>query len=138
MRKSEMSKAQLDERNLVADTLTAAGWHFTGEYGERFEDDDWLNYEATMEYSNQGIDLRFDYYCQERDAVLYVESPEGKSLEITFLFEGYLERLLQALISIQDVVSPQNLEAPMATLLEACPEMFTVTPDGDRVRVKKT
>lgn len=130
MRRTEMSEQQLKNRQLFVDSLLAVGWRGSN-FNQDFDQGLRVSPEASMEYSNSAMDLRFDFVCQDPRLILYLDSHEGKSLGFVFKCENQLEPLLDAVIGMQDTISPGNLREKSAELLRACPEMFKISPSGD-------
>ncbi len=132
MKKSEMSQEQLQERQTFIDTLSQVGWSGT-QFNTLFEQDLWLDSEASMEYGNPKMELRLDYDCSKSSLTYYLDSKGGKSLELTIKFGKNLKAILDAITAHQDTISPANFRKKVLELLNVTPEIFIVTEDDQIV-----
>jgi hypothetical protein len=132
MEKSEMSEQQLRQRSMFVDSLTAAGWRGLN-FNEKFEHGLWVSPEASMEYSNATMALRLDQHFQDPRVILYLDSPDGKSLGLVFKCSDRLKPLLDAVIEMQDTLSPASIKEKSEQLLAACPQMFKISASGDQL-----
>lgn len=136
VKKSQMTERQLSDRTLFVKTLANAGWRGTL-FNEHFDSGLSGSPEASMEYSSKAMELRFDFEAKDPRLILYLDSPEGKSLGLVFRCPDQLDALLQAVIGIQDSVTAANIKKKSEELLSACPEMFKISASGDKeIRVK--
>ena len=132
MRRSEMNEQQLKHRDLFVETLMSAGW--TGlNFNEQFDSGLRVSPEASMEYSNPELTLRFDFICKDPRTILYLDSTEGKSLGLVFRCEDRLKQLLEVTVGFQDSINPANFKDKIEELLTVCPKIFKIAASGDRL-----
>jgi hypothetical protein len=129
MQKSELSQAQLRDRSAFVETLSQAGWRGTG-FNQQFEEGLWISPEASLEYSSSTISLRFDFEAEDPRFILYINSADGRELGLVFRCQDRLKQLLEAVIGMQDSLTPANIKDKAETLLAACPKMFKISASG--------
>lgn len=86
-----------------------------------------------MEYSNSAIDLRLDLLFEDPRIILYLDSKEGKSLGLVFKCEDRLKSLVNAVVRMQDIITPGNIKEKSEELLAACPKVFKISASGDKL-----
>lgn len=108
MRKKEFSKRQLSDRKQVIDVLEKAGWKGTA-FNRRFEEGDWLEDEASMEYSNGKMDLTANYTGSSNSLTLRLaDSASSREVAIKTEFGDRLEAVLKTIVSFQKKISAAN------------------------------
>jgi hypothetical protein len=132
MRKSEMSKGQLDQRSLFVDTLETAGWRGSN-FNRNFDEGLWEDPEASMDYSSRTISLRLDLSFEDPRMILYISSKGGKSLGLVFKCEDRQKQLLEAIVAMQDSLTPENVKTKTVDLLAVCPNVFKISASGDKL-----
>jgi hypothetical protein len=132
MRKSEMSEKQLQQRSLFVDTLETAGWRGSN-FNRNFDQGLWESPEASMTYSSQTISLRLDLSFEDPRMILYLNSKGGKSLGLVFKCEDRQKQLLEAIVAMQDSLTPENVKMKTVDLLAVCPNVFKISASGDKL-----
>jgi len=132
MRKSEMNEQQLRNREIFVETLTSAGWNALN-FNQQFDAGLWVSPEASMEYINPEMTLRFDFICKDPRTILYLDSTEGKSLGLVFKCEDRLEQLLEIVVGFQDSINSANSKDKVEELLVVCPKIFKIAASGDKL-----
>jgi hypothetical protein len=132
MRKSEMSEKQLQQRSLFVDTLETAGWRGSN-FNRNFDQGLWESPEASMTYSSQTISLRLDLSFEDPRMILYLNSKGGKSLGLVFKCEDRQKQLLEAIVAMQDSLTPENVKTKTVDLLAVCPNVFKISASGDKL-----
>lgn len=132
MRRSEMTEEQLKNRALFVETLAGSDWKGLS-FNDDFDQGLWSSPEASFEYSNPAMTLRLDFICEDPRVILYLDSPEGKSLGLVFKCFDDLKPLLDAVVGMQDGISPSTIKENSELLLAACPNMFKISASGDKL-----
>jgi hypothetical protein len=127
-----MSPEQLQERQLFIDTLAKAGWQ-GGLVNEQFEQGLWVNFEASMRYRGEQMNLRLDHYAEDRSLEYYLDAKSGRGLHLSIQYGERLAPLLEAIISHQDTLTPTDFREQIRQLLDVVPEIFTVKGEGDKL-----
>jgi len=131
MKKSEMNESQLRDRTLFVDTLSRAGWQGTL-FNEQFDEGLWTAPEASLEFSSKAMQMRFDFEAEDPRVILYLDSPEGRSLGLVFRCIDRLAPLLKAVIAVQDTINAANIKRKSEEFLSACPNVFKISASGDK------
>ncbi len=141
MRKSELNESQLSIRALFVETLKAKGWQGSL-FNQQFDQGLWVSPDASLNYSHESLTMRVDLNLDDDPRViLYISSAEGKSLGLVFKCVDNLKPLLDALVGMQNTISPDNIKQKSDELFVACPQMFKISASGDKlipVKSKRT
>ena len=132
MRKSEMSEKQLQQRSLLVETLEAAGWRGSN-FNRNFDQGLWSSPEASMNYSGGSMSLRLDLLFEDPRMILYLTSKGGKSLGLVFKCEDRQKQLLDAIVGMQDSLTPENVKTKTVDFLAVCPNVFKISSSGDKL-----
>lgn len=132
MEKGEMNEEQLRRRTFFVDTLAAAGWRGLS-FNQKFDAGLWTSPEASMQYASGTMTLRLDFVFEDPRVILYIDSPEGKSLGLVFRCEDRLKPLLETIVGMQDTIGPANIKEKSEELLTVCTKMFKISASGDKL-----
>jgi hypothetical protein len=132
MRQSEMNQEQLARRSLFVDTLTAAGWRSSNN-NRNFDNGLWVSPEASLSYSNPDMTLIFELALDDPRAILHLDAKGGRTLGLVFKCVDRLKDLLNAVVAMQNDISPDNVKNTSTNLLAVCPEMFKISASGDKL-----
>jgi hypothetical protein len=127
-----MNEEQLRQRALFVDTLTNAEWRGSN-FNRNFDEGLWSSPEASMTYSNRQLALRIDLLFEDPRLILYVTSKTGKGLGLVFKCLENQGPLLEALIRIQDILTPDNIKEKTKELVTTCRSVFKISASGDRL-----
>lgn len=125
MRKSEMNATQLEDRDTVIRTLTAAGWKDTSQ-GNWFERDLWAQHEATLEYNNGSMILRAALSVENRSIDTRIEDFGGGAIALSISYGEQLTTVLDTIISVQDTTTPETYQDSVQVLVQHCPEVYVL------------
>jgi hypothetical protein len=128
MRKSEMTKEQLQERSAITASLAAAGWSGPLEE-ESFAQNLWLDPEASMEYENDSMLLDLEYNAEKKSVYFTISAHTGESIQLVIEYGKKLDELLQTVIDFQDEISPNNYRQFLRRILKVCPSTRVDTGD---------
>lgn len=124
MRKKEFSKHQLVDRKQVIDALGKAGWKGTA-FNRRFEEGDWLEEEASMEYGNGKMNMTANYTGASNSLILRLaDSTTGREVAIKTEFGDQLEKVLRAIVSFQDKISATNYRDHLSEIVRLVPDTY--------------
>jgi len=130
MRKTEMSPQQLAQRELIVETLGAAGWQTPTNENEMFDDDFWLTREAVMSHAGQAVTLWMFYRADQNAMYIQFEFSDGSMFELKLGIDEKLSEVLQAITSFQNQVTNSNYRDHIRTLM-ALNDRIYVSVDGD-------
>lgn len=123
MKKKDLSKEQLDERNLFVKVLEKSGWQATG-VNKMFEDGDYVSEEAQMEYDNGKMNLLVEFSSKIAGIKLYLTANSGKEANFVIQYEDREEELLKLITSFQEKISADNFKKKISKILEKFPQTF--------------
>ena len=86
-----------------------------------------------MLYSSPQISLQLDLTLEDPRVILRLSSKEGKNLGLVFKCVNRLKAILDAIIDMQDSLSPENVNTKRVQLLDACPDIFRISASGDKL-----
>lgn len=109
MRKKELSKQQLDERNLFVRHLEKSEWNSTGG-NKMFDDGDFVLEEAKMEYDNGKMNLLLGFSAESRAISLYIAAVSGKEANFVIEYGNKEKELLELITSFQKKISAKNFK----------------------------
>ncbi|MCE9667757.1 hypothetical protein LY474_08020 [Myxococcus stipitatus] len=130
MDKHEMSKEQLAQRTLIADTLRAAGWR-TSDQNELFESGGWAFFEVNMTYKNPVMRLELRYSAKDALVYLDIQNLEGRGVLLHVKFGDKLAELLKEIVGFQQQISPSNFRRHVNRIVLSCPETYAAIGDED-------
>lgn len=128
MKKTELSKEELKERNLFVSHLKKAGWSETG-INQMFDDGDFVSEEAQMEFANDQMSLLLEFSTELRGFKLYLTANSGKEANFVIQYEEKFAELLDLITSFQHKISSRNYKTYMQKILDLCPQTFVDVPE---------
>ena len=121
MMKTEMTPAQIDNKNLFTNKLISAGWNLDRGLELLFEQGHSIVPEARAKYQNAAFYLQLNY-IMEGGYVLW--ECVGKDNPITMTLRFYpqqnLDSVLASLVAVQDTLSPDNCGDFVLTMVPLC------------------
>lgn len=121
MKKKELSKDELAERDLFVEHLEKAGWSEAGPANE--------TYEARMSFNNGKIHLVLEYSAEIQGFYFYlINQDSGKEVKLVIQYEDEEKKLLELITSFQKKISPENFRDYSAKIAETFPQTFVDIP----------
>lgn len=130
MRKTEMSPQQLVQRELIVETLGAAGWQTPTNENEMFDQGFWLTREAVMSHAGPAVILTMFYRADENAMYIQFGFSDGSMFELKLGIDEKLPEVLEAITSFQDQVTQANYRDHIRSLM-ALNDQIYVSVDGD-------
>jgi len=130
MRKTEMSTVQLEQRALIVETLSAAGWKAPSNEIEMFDEGLWVGREAVLRYRGPALVLTMFYRADQAAMYFTFKFPDGRRFELKLEVNEKLEELLQAITSFQDKLDEANYREHIRGLMKIS-ERILVSVDGE-------
>lgn len=133
MRKYEMTAQQLNHRQTIMQTLSAAGWDDPS-VGNWFEEGLWAEFEAVMEFDNLALELSIHYHAEDESIYFYIRNFSGGRILLIIYFGGQLQKVLETITSFQYYISPQTYQKYIRQILRVCANTFAVVGEqGDQL-----
>ena len=79
------------------------------------------------------MSLRLDLLFEDPRMILYLTSKGGKSLGLVFKCEDRQKQLLDAIVGMQDSLTPENVKTKTVDFLAVCPNVFKISSSGDKL-----
>lgn len=135
MRKKQLKKWQLAERDQIIRELGAAGWQGTVK-NDRFDSGEFVECEASMEYNGANMTLAVEYDAKGRCLFLRLAAGTRKLL-LRIDYGESLASLLAKLVGFQAQLNQKNFQEFVRELARLCPNTFALVggDEGDWVRV---
>jgi len=130
MRKTEMSAQQLEQRQLIVDTLSKAGWSTPTNENQMFDEGLSVQCEAVMKHVARGATLTMFYRADQDAMYVSFDMPDGRAFELKMKVDVNLAALLQAVTSFQNQVMQTNYRDHLRSLMAITDELY-VSVDGD-------
>lgn len=137
MRKRDMTRKQITERNLFVEKVTNAGWDASG-WAELFETDMFDVYpEGRAEYLNQEAQLVLEYLAAEECLTLFVKAQgsEEDMMKYRFYFGEQLENALDCILGRKDELSTKNFTQLVKSIIPLCQSVFYELPQGQLIKL---
>lgn len=136
MRKSELSTQQLAQRATFLQRLGAAGWMGQA-LNAAFERGLWVDYEATMDYTNARARLSLLYSAEDESLELLLD--EDWRYIVVIAFGAHFEQVLDLIIAEQDRLSAETLTALLQRLLDlGLAEVYLYSDERGRMPVDES
>lgn len=120
MTREELTSSERERRASFVHKLVEAGWDARG-WESLFEGGVDLTPEAQAEYENEASFLRLGYFVREGAVLLECQHQEdGAVASVRFPLGEALEPLLDAVLALQDALSPEALPAVTVALIPLC------------------
>lgn len=132
MRKSEMSKRQLRERQIISEVLESAGW-IRSEQHKLFDEGFWTFFEVNMSYRNNDLYLLFRFEASKESIYFSFDKPFVSSLTLHIKCLNNLGELLKAIVSIQDTLTLQNYKQQLDAIVKVCPEIYAAVGEDEKL-----
>jgi hypothetical protein len=129
MRASEMTPEQLEHREFIVQTLSAAGWTSRKSNG-LFEQGWWLPEEAVLDYENAQAELIVMYNAEGHNLELLIDQ-RGWRYDFVIAFGERLVEVLETLIVVQDRLAFETVGREVATLLDLCPDGLVLYSEAE-------
>jgi hypothetical protein len=137
MRKSEMSREQLESRALLLEVLKDAGWVDADQTGW-FDRDLWAQHEATLAYDNGSMLLRASLSLEHRTIDLRLEVASGGEVALNIGFRDELSKVLSVLVEVQERATLSTYQEAIEVLVRRCPEVHVCAGSDDATWVRLT
>lgn len=132
-RRDELSDAQIDQRSALVGTLEGAGWG-PGRlpYNAVFDEGESVAYEAALRYTNvHGVTLVVHLNLADRKIHLAMEDPVEGLIGLVLEIGDDYAALFEALVDVQDAVSPGDRRDPIRRLMKHSPAVYAVIGEDD-------
>lgn len=123
MQKDELTDRQLQNREMIVERLTSAGWKGTAS-NRLFDKGKSARCEARMTFKNSTMKLTVTYFADKELVYFGLYDTLGKGVSIATNFENMLEEWLDLIISFQNELSSDNYKYYIEKIVKKFPSVF--------------
>ena len=135
MRKTELTAAQLETRDSVAEAMAAAGWR-PRKTNALFDQGWWVAQETGWDYQNGQARLALAYSAERGMLDLTVEADSARWTFTLLECAEAVRQVLDVIVTFQDDISAENCREHVRRLLTPCPQRLYLNTDGRLTQIK--